>query len=87
MGRIARSWPMWARHLVQMKEGRPRKKAEEVKQPGPRERQQLRWEDYANRDVRKAGRTTSGGRRLPIERGDNSWGGSATHELASLRRL
>ena len=47
VGRIIRSWIMWAGHVVQMEEGRMPKKAEPMKRGIP----QLRWEDCAKRDA------------------------------------
>ena len=46
----------WAGHMVRMKDDIPPKRAETRKQEGCRKggRQQLRWEDCAKRDLRKA---------------------------------
>ena len=42
---------------MRMEAGRLLKRGEAMKQPGhkKRGRSQLRWEDYINRDIRKAG--------------------------------
>ena len=56
VGKIAKSRMKWAGHMVRIKDKRLPKRSETKKQEGFRKRgrRQLRWEDCAKRDLRKA---------------------------------